>query len=355
MVLTKKLLFLLLAVVVAVGIAGCAAPEEEVEAPTTFEWRLQCSFGPGDHEAELGIPSFVEFVEEESDGRLAIEFFYDGEIFAGEDILSGLGEGLTEMANMDPTYVSGIEPACDVWGGMPYANLVSPTYGDTYALVHMSELSELWRGLMDDNNIRLIGSHTFGPYPVICSNMPIRSNDDWAGVKVRSYGCYAKLFEELGASTVWIPGTEQYEALMLGTINVATWSFEAVEDMKWHEVMDYLIMGTREDPAWCSEVGATVVNKDAWETLPSDLKDLIELAERRYARESIEWYNNDVERVIAMADEWGYEVIWLSEEDVEEQRQLSIDKVWPWVASQSPLAAEAVELSIEWYAQGFEL
>lgn len=313
---------------------------------------MQGSFGPGDHEMEIGIPSLVEFIEEQSDGRLTIEVFYDGEIYAGEEMLSALGRGLTEMGNADPTYFSGIEPACDIWGGPPFGNLVTPTYGDTYALTTMSPLSELWRELCDENNIRLIGCHTFGPYPLMVSNVPIRSNADWEGTKVRSYGCYAMLFEELGAATVYIPGVDQYEALMLGTIDMATWAFEAVEDMNWKEVMDYLILGTPETPAWCSEVGATLVNKEAWETLPPDLQDLIELAERRYARESVEWYNACFQRVIDNADEWGYEVIWMSEADVEEMRQLTYDKVWPDMAKLSPLSAKAIELMKQWYAMG---
>lgn len=295
---------------------------------------------------EVGIPFFVDFIEEETDGRLTIDYFYDGEVYAGDEMLSGLGEGLTEMGNADPTYFSGIEPACDIWGGPPFSNLVSPTYGDTYALQTMSPLSELWRDLLGDDNIYLIGTHTFGPYPLMCSNVPIRSNADWAGVKVRSYGCYAMLYEELGAATTYIPGADQYEALMLGTIDMATWAFEAVEDMHWNEVMDYLIL-----PAWCSEVGVSLVNKDAWATLPADIQDIIELAERRYGAESIDWYNACYDKVTskAYADEWGYEVIILSDADVDEMRQLTYDKVWPDMAALSPLSAEAIEIIRDWY------
>ncbi len=312
--------------------------------PTTFEWRLQSCFCPGDHEPEIGIPTFVDFVEKETDGRLTIEFFYDGEIYAGEETLTSLGEGLTEMAGIDPTYLSGIEPACDIWGGPPFSNLISPTYGDTYALQTMSGLSELWRDFVGGYNNRIVGTHTYGPYPLMCSNVPIRSNADWAGVKVRSYGCYAMLFEELGASTVWIPGADQYEALLLGTINVATWAFEAVEDMHWNEVMDYLIL-----PGWCSEVGVTLVNNDAWETLPTDIQDIITLGQREYARESIDWYNACYQRVQDRADEWGYEVIILSDADIDEMRQLTYDEVWPDMAALSPLSAEAIEIIKDWY------
>jgi len=139
--------------------------EKEVTAlrkpvPTHFEWKLQSCFCPGDHEAEIGIPSFVDFVEEETDGRLTIEYFYDGEIYAGEETLTALGKGLTEMAGIDPTYLSGIEPACDIWGGPPFSNLISPTYGDTYALQTMSPLSELWRDFVGEYNNLIVGTHT---------------------------------------------------------------------------------------------------------------------------------------------------------------------------------------------------
>jgi len=345
----KRLLMLigsicLTLVLAALLLPACAAPEEEVAAPTTFEWRLQGSFCAGDHAMDVGIPIFIDFIEKETDGRLTIDKFYDGEVYASEDMLSGLGEGLTEMGDADPTYFSGVEPACDIWGGPPFSNLRTPTGGDTYALQMMSPLSELWRGLLGEYNIRLIGLETFGPYPLMCSNKPIRSNADWAGVKVRSYGCYAMLYEELGASTVWIPGADQYEALMLGTIDMATWSFEAVEDMHWNEVMDYLIL-----PEWCTEVGVSLVNKDAWGTLPADIQDIVEEGQRVYARESTDFTNAAYQRVQDMADEWGYEVITLSDADVDEMRQLTYDKVWPDMAALSPLSAEAIELIKDWY------
>ncbi|MBA7543706.1 hypothetical protein ES705_36043 [subsurface metagenome] len=120
----KKILILLGSVCLALTmmVMACAAPAPTTPAPTTpappttppvtpappatpveFEWRLQGSFGPGDHEPEVGIPSFVQFIEEQSNGRLTIDFFYDGEIYAGENMLSALGRGLTEMGNADPT------------------------------------------------------------------------------------------------------------------------------------------------------------------------------------------------------------------------------------------------------------
>ncbi|GAH61431.1 unnamed protein product, partial [marine sediment metagenome] len=75
----------------------------------------------------------------------------------------------------------------------------------------------------------------------------------------------------------------------------------------------------------------------------------ITLGQRQYARESMDWYNACYQRVQDRADEWGYEVIILSDADVDEMRQLTYDKVWPDMAELSPLSAEAIEIIKDWY------
>ncbi|GAI82147.1 unnamed protein product [marine sediment metagenome] len=63
-----------------------------------------------------------------------------------------------------------------------------------------------------------------GPrYGELMSTKPIRSLEDVKGMKIRTFGAFAEMYEGLGAGIVSVPGGEMYTALATGVIDAATW------------------------------------------------------------------------------------------------------------------------------------
>jgi len=325
-------------------------PSPPPTAEPEVHWRWQCAFPPGDHEADYSIPWRIDWIEEQSGGKFTFDRYYAGEIIPPDEMLTGIGAGLAEIGEGATTYWSGIEPALDLGFGLPMTGRAP--VGDVWAFQNGSAWSEILREIFTENGCHYIGWHDFGSYPVLMSRVPIRTISDWEGVKVRISGYNAALLEAMGASTTYIPGGEMAEALTMGTIDVGTWTAEAIKDMGIGEVIDYLIL-----PPFVEHAGGVVfVNAEAWAELPDEYQDLIHRAERMAHLDTYKFWNAYMADNINLATgagtagPYGYDVIYMSDEDVAEMARLSEEMVWNDWAKLSPRCAEAIEIVKEWYS-----
>ncbi|MDD5475429.1 MAG: TRAP transporter substrate-binding protein DctP, partial [Syntrophales bacterium] len=107
---------------------------------------------------------------------------------------------------------------------------------------------------------------------------PIRTLDDFKGRKLR-IGVLQSIWilEQLGANPVRIPGGEVYMALRLGTIDGAEFGVPSTDwNMRLQETTRYWMT-----PAGWHQVGTVsdlMINMDAWNKLPADLKAIVETA-----------------------------------------------------------------------------
>ena len=68
-----------------------------------------------------------------------------------------------------------------------------------------------------------------GPESGQRSNKPIKTGDDYKGVKMRQCGrVQAKILQDLGGAAIFMPGSEIYLALSRGTIDAAEFSVPGV-------------------------------------------------------------------------------------------------------------------------------
>ncbi len=103
---------------------------------------------------------------------------------------------------------------------------------------------------------------------------------DFNGVKIRSFGLGAEIWKSQGASIVTVPGEEQYTAMSQGVIDASNWgSPDGFKAVKLHEVAKFylgpsLIKFDMEDQ---------FMNMRAYNSLPDDLKAVMNLSTRLYA------------------------------------------------------------------------
>ena len=185
-----------------------------------------------------------------------------------------------------------------------------------------------------------LGAFDFGPAEILNSNVEVNSLADFEGKRIRAAGIGATFYNRLGASAVTLTGTEIYQALQLGTVDMAEFNDWLVnKEMGFHEVTRYVIepvlhTGSVDDKD-------LLVNPAAWDGLPEDLQEIV-LACRDRARylSSIAYgIGNDRAR-----GEWleaGVEIINLPEDEVAEAR-LTGARVILDFAEQNPEAAEYV-------------
>jgi TRAP-type C4-dicarboxylate transport system substrate-binding protein len=324
----------MIGVVVACGmIAMLAAGAAQAQV---IKWRAQSAFSRGDFSADL-MPSFAKEVEQKSNGRLVISTHYAGDLVPQDDTIKATGQGMIQMAQGCGVLWSGTEPILGLEFGLPFG--FKGSLEKVEELVAKTGLYAMWEQAYARQGCQLLGIHTYGPYPAIASNKPIRKLDDFKGVKVRALLEVADLFKEIGAAPGYVPGGEIYMALKLGTFDAATYSVDAIRGFKWNEVMKYYIL-----PYWCDwYFGDVVINKDAWNKLPDDLKKILKEAMANFAKANKEVYSKEVTYVVDKAKELGYEVIMLPDADVAKIRQTAIEKIWPAYAKKCPDCAKAID------------
>jgi TRAP-type C4-dicarboxylate transport system substrate-binding protein len=316
-------------VVIAFLAAGAAQAQ-------TIRWRAQSAFARGDFSADL-MPSFAKEVEQKSNGRLVISTHYAGDLVPQDDTLKAAGQGMIQMAQACGVFWSGVEPILGLEFGLPFG--FKGSLEKVEELVAKTGLYAMWEQAYARQNVQLLGIHTYGPYPAIASNKPIRKYEDFKGVKVRALLEVADLLKEIGAAPGYVPGGEIYMALKLGTFDAATYSVDAIRGFKWHEVMKYYVL-----PYWCDwYFGDVVVNKDAWNKLPDDLKQILKEAMANFGKANKEVYEKEVKAVVEKSKELGYEVITLPDADVAKIRQTAIEKIWPAYAKKCPDCGKAIE------------
>jgi TRAP-type mannitol/chloroaromatic compound transport system, periplasmic component len=138
---------------------------------------------------------------------------------------------------------------------------------------------ELWQQLYQKElglNVHVIPILYAGPQVLGWFNKPIRSLDDMKGLKWRIAGVPGEVWQEFGSSTVQIPGGEILPSAERGVIEGAEWVTPG-EDRKmgFQDIWKYYGM-----PALGEYVtgGELLVNKDLWDSLPSEYQAMMKTA-----------------------------------------------------------------------------
>jgi len=339
----KVLLISVVLVLVAGLVLASCAPAAEGPAPAGpapaaeehFEW----SFVGAYPRNEPGFPIWQKYisdaVEEASGGRLKIKLYSDGELMKATEVLDACSVGTIEMESSVGAYWRGKDPLWDFNFMMPY----SWRGGDEYEALMDSGLRDLLAEMMaEDYNLRLLNTECYGHH-VLYLNKPVRKVSDFKGLKLRDTGTILDLYEDLGASTVFLAGSEIYTALQLGTIDGAGWNSSGWEDMHFDEVCEYILL-----PPVGSNCGHVSVNIDAWNSLPDDLQYILQSACDKSGRMQEIWKVQNERRLLkTIMEEEPERVIVMPDEEVEKIRDAA-SRVWDKTAAKSPRCAEATEI-----------
>ena len=321
-----KLLIMLLILAVAVlpVIGGCAG-DTAAPAPSNggaaapaqpeqvFKWQAQGIYTPGDPGLEVQ-QYFVDRVRELSGGRLDITLHPIGSIVDPFETFDAVADGVIEIGMKTPMWWPGKEPVCNILTSLPgsfsHAYQLDAWYWEHGGI-------EIAREAYGKHGIYFVGPAIFGVPPigaeVVHSQVPIRSIDDYRGLKVRSGGAAAHWFEGLGASIVSLPGPEIYPALERGVVDAAEW---VSPNSNWalglHEAAPYVITPGLHTLLMASEV---TVNMDSWNELPADLQAIMEIATKELSIVKAQRFEKlDHEFLARMADGYVEVITWEPEE-----------------------------------------
>jgi TRAP-type mannitol/chloroaromatic compound transport system substrate-binding protein len=213
-------------------------------------------------------------VEAMSGGNFIIEFFPGGAVAPATKEFDALDRGIVEMAqtgmhyNMDKFSTGGLYNII-VAGPTPMAYI-------TWYLEGGGE--ELIQELFADYNVMGLSVLTIGRAEMFgYSNTPLDSMDDFEGLKFRTAGDWGEVLTEyFGASVIFLPGGEVYEAMQRGVIDAFEFSSPSVNvPFGFNEIAKYAMFPGIHAPG---VLMPALVNKDAYAELPDGFKIILEHA-----------------------------------------------------------------------------
>ncbi len=260
----------------AAGLAACASENKDCASggaisQETFEWSCVTSWPPKFPGLGMAPENMAERIEAASNGRLKIKVYGGGELVPAFEVLDAVSRGTVEMGHDAAYYHKGKLPAAQFFAAIPFGmNNV-----EMYAWLYYGGGLELWEELYAPFNLVPLPAGSTGPQMGGWFNKEINSVDDLKGLKMRIPGLGGDVLRRAGGTPVTLPGSEIFTALQTGAIDATEW-VGPYNDASFglHKAAKYYYYPGWQEPGPGLE---TIVNKEAWDSLPPDLQEIVRI------------------------------------------------------------------------------
>jgi len=249
---------LLGAVATLMAFGGTALAQE-------YTLRLAHYLPPTHNQAANVIPDWVQRIEEQSDGRIAIEVFPAGQLLGIADIYDGVEAGVADIGWGLPA----IQP-----GRFPMLSLMELPFefesAEQASRVAMTLLDE---GVLDDefDGVVPLYIHTHSPAGVHTRGAPVNEPGDLDGLRIRFPSAPVReMLTAWGADPVGVPAPQVYENLETGVLDGVAFPYEAMKGLRLGEQVSY----HTELPLYTLTF-YMIMNQQVFDDLPEDLQQVI--------------------------------------------------------------------------------
>ena len=267
------------------GMVEGRAPVSGVESSVQmYEWSLVTSWPK--HFPGLGTAPevFAENVRKMSGGRLNIKVYGGNEIVPALGVFDAVSNGSVEMGHSGAYFWKGKITSAVFFTTIPFGM----TGQEMNAWLYEGGGLELWQEVYAPFGIKPLAGGNTGVQMAGWFNKEINSVDDIQGLVMRIPGVAGEVFSRLGGQSVTIAGGELYTSLKTGVIDAVEWVGPYNDlSMGFHEVAKYYYY-----PGW-HEPGSTIeltVNQAAFDSLPEDLKVIVEVAAKAANQSMLDEY-----------------------------------------------------------------
>lgn len=332
------------------GAAILGAPHiRRAGAADTTTWRVQTSW-PGGIGLEI-FKGWCNSIEEKTGGELAFQPFGAKDVVGDFQLFDAVKNGVIEAMNPFTLYWAGRMPAAVFLSSYPLG-LRNPHEWDVF-FYSLGGL-EIARDLFSRFDMHYVGPIHHGPN-IIHSKTPIRSIDDFRGRKMRlPGGMVAEVFQDAGAKTTLLPGSEIFPALEKGTIDVADYVGPAINyALGFHQVTKYISMGP---PGFMSlyqpvDLMDLTVGQKHWDALSPQMKQFVEMEVHVYSDLHHAGIQKADQEAWAKFEEAGTIVTRLSQDDVEAFTKLAVPRWFQW-ANKDQDAARVFKIQLDYMMSG---
>jgi TRAP-type mannitol/chloroaromatic compound transport system substrate-binding protein len=271
----KRVIVLGLVVVVAAcGPGNTTDSKQAATGDTTkvYRWKLITTWPKNLPALGTAPEKLAAKLKAMSNGRLDIKVYGAGELVGAFEVFDAVSQGTAEMGHGASYYWRGKIPVAAMFSSVPFGMNAQEMNG----WLQYGGGMELWRELYAPFNlVPFVGGNT-GVQMAGWFNKEINSLADLQGLKMRIPGLGGEVLKRAGGIPVSLPGSEVFTALQTGVIDATEW-VGPYNDLAFalHNAAKYYYYPGWHEPGSSLEA---IINKAAWESLPADLKAMVEVA-----------------------------------------------------------------------------
>ena len=337
----KGLFAVLLAGILAVAVVFPAAMNGSAQAADkVIKWKIQSHWPASSSSYEDSLKKVADELKEKTDGRLILEPYPAGSLVPAKEIFASVKRGMIEGGTLSPGYVRNEIPVAGVASGLPYA------FKNVWECAYFHKWMGLEEMLREQAAEHGVYWSTDKVYPTeLVLTKPVRTREDFKGLKLRSSGILQQFLTKLGAAASYLPGSEVYPALSSGVVDGAHWgAAQGAYSMNLYEVCKYHML----PPLNIAGTDVWVFNQDAIDKLPEDIQKILytTLETHFWERTNQYQYLEAITRAKAVAEK-DVEVVRIPPEEQQKITEVAAG-MWEEEAKRNPESKKAVEMAKEY-------
>lgn len=288
---------------------------------------------------------YVKRVNEMAGGRLRIDYLLGGAVVKPFEVMDATSKGVLDGAHSVPVYWYGKSKVASLFGSGPINGCDAP---QTLAWIYRGGGQALYDELLAKLGLNVVGFFCMPmpTQPLGWFKKPITGAAGLKGLKYRTVGLAADLFQEMGAKVTQLPGGEIVPALERGVIDAFEFN-NPTSDSRFgaQDVIKNYMMGSYHQAMEFFEI---VFNKNKWNSIPKDLQAILKYGVE--AASSSNWwtamdnYSRDLQVLI---NKHKVKVIRTPKSIMAEQLK-AWDKITPRLSKEDPFFAKVVESQKAW-------
>jgi len=345
--------------IAATGVAAMGMPMiAKSQSPIVI--KMQGAWSSTDIFNEFAM-EFVDRVNKMSGGRLRVDYLVGGAVVKPFEVTDAVSKGVLDAGHTVPVYWYGKSKVASLFGSGPINGMDA---FQTLSWIYRGGGLALYHKLLKKLGLNYVGffANPMPTQPLGWFKKPITDAKQFIGLKYRTVGLAADLFQEMGAKVTQLPGGEIVPALERGVIDAFEFN-NPTSDSRFgaQDVIKNYEMGSFHQAMEFFEI---IINQRKWDSMSKDLQAIwqhgVEAASQSNYWTAMSNYPKDLRKLIdkdkvnvlrtpksvfqAQLVAWDKLNKRLSDADpffkevVESQRAWAKDVVFYWMFNNAPFA-----------------
>lgn len=341
----KSVLFVIL-ILVAVLAFGCSSSDtgnkanedaakndaaknearEEVVLKAVSAW-------PEKIQDNAGFLKLIEKVNEKGKGKVKIEYLGGPEVVPTNELINAVKGGTVDVGWLSAGYAV---------SNVPVANAIKLSKM-TPEEERANGVYDLWNEIFEkQTNAHYLGKGMPGVEFHLYTTKEVKNLSDLKGKAIRVTASYKDFATALKASPVMIAPGEVYTALERGVADGYGWVNFGISDWGWESLTKAVI-----DPGFYQVDTLGLVNLDKWNSLPDDVKAIINEAMIEVEKEMPAYFEDLYKKDRELLASKGIKVVKLSDDEAKQYLDMAYEAVWNEVKKTAPDYADKVKTALK--------